>query len=128
MTSAAFELSNRADVPCIPRDEFVARARGRQVRVIECAARDMLGSLFNATAYMVVATVILMLVIDWDWNIRFLIAVAFFHAIAAMCLLDVFAANRVAYYRVETVDAGDRLAFATPSLDEASAVAAIVWT
>ena len=124
MTASAIEFTVTDDVPCIPREAFLSRARGRRVRVITCAARDFEGPLFNATVYMAMATAFLILIVDWGWTMRFLIAVGFFLAVAAMCASDVFDANRVTFYRVETIDGGEQLAYATPLLEDAEAVAA----
>ncbi|MEO0730573.1 MAG: hypothetical protein AAFR23_09520 [Pseudomonadota bacterium] len=115
-------LQETAEGRFLPRDAFIAAVRGRPVQISENSDRDFHGPLCNATAYFILGTVFLILVFYFMWNPRFLFATLFFFCVAAMALMDVASSNRLTFYRVDTVDGGEALSFATPSLDEARAL------
>ncbi|MEO1693709.1 MAG: hypothetical protein AAFR55_00540 [Pseudomonadota bacterium] len=110
----------------LPRDAFLKAARGRRVQVSVNGDRDFHGPLCNATAYFALGTVFLILVLIYLWNPRFLIATGFFYVVACMALTDIAASRRLTFYRVDTADGRDPVSYATPSLEDAQALAARV--
>ncbi|MEO0791434.1 MAG: hypothetical protein AAFY27_02715 [Pseudomonadota bacterium] len=120
--SEALRFRDPAHGTFLPRDEFLQVSRGRPVQLFFADERDVQGPLVNATLYFGLAALFLILVVDHLWNDRFLIATVFFLAVAAMAFTDSVTANRVRYFRVDTVDASTRVSYATPSLDEAQDV------
>jgi len=92
----------------VPIRDIVAR-RWEQVE-----ERDSLGAFANALAYFLGATALAIAIIDFGWDMRLLIAVAFLLAIGLSGLIDVAAAGKVTYYRlVVTVRSGETLTYAT---------------
>lgn len=110
----------------LPKPDFLHAVQGRRVAITANHDRDFHGPLFNATAYFAIGTFFMVLVFYYLWNTRFLIVTAFFYTIACMALSDILASRRLTFYRVDTVDAGDAVSFATPSLAEAQQVVAAV--
>jgi len=108
----------------LPRAAFLREARGRPVRVMRWSERDDQGPLFNFLAYAAGACAVLILVVDFEWQTRFLVGSVFLATIAIMALLDALAARAVHYVSVETTDGGAKLRHVTPTEAEAKSIMA----
>lgn len=62
--------------------------------------RDFLASLFNYVAYLAVATVMLVLVVQAGARDRFLLVTLFFVVVGAASLLDIARTSRIGFYRL----------------------------
>jgi hypothetical protein len=90
---------------------------------LEVVERDWDGQWLCFAIYFLAAGAILTGVLGGQLDVRFLIAVTFLAAIAAMSVADALAVRAIGVYRLEIVThAGERIIHATPSLDQAVAL------
>ena len=82
--------------------------------------RDFLGSLLNYSAYLIVAGIFLVLVVQAGWRERFLLATIFFAVVGVTSLIDMGLSNRIRLYRLSiTTRDGQILEFTTANASEA---------
>ena len=91
----------------------VAEIAGRRLEKV--SERDTAGAMLNAMLYMLAAVVFLFLIVEGQWSGRFIIAIAFFMAIALMAFSDVLTTKPIVYYRLHvTTRSGGAVVHATP--------------
>ena len=82
--------------------------------------RDFLGSLLNYSAYLIIAAIFMVLVVQAGWRERFLLATIFFAIVGATSLIDIGLSNRIRLYRLSiTTRDGKILEFTTANASEA---------
>lgn len=82
--------------------------------------RDFLGSLLNYSAYLIVAGIFLVLVVQGGWRDRFLLAMIFFAIVGFTSLIDIGLSNRIRLYQLTiTTRDGKIIAFTTANAAEA---------
>ena len=87
--------------------------------------RDFLGSLLNYSAYLVVAAIFMVLVVQGGWRERFLLATLFFSVVGFTSLIDIGLSNRIRLYRLSiTTRDGQILEFTTANASEADSLLA----
>ena len=84
----------------------VALADVREISPDATRERDFLGSLFNYSAYLIVAAIFMVLVVQGGWRERFLLATVFFAIVGATSLIDIGLSTRIQLYRL-TIATGD---------------------
>lgn len=87
--------------------------------------KDFLGSLLNYSAYLIVAGIFLVLVVQAGWRERFLLGTVFFAIVGFTSLIDIGLASRIRLYRlsIETAD-GRIIDFTTADAAEADRLTA----
>jgi Family of unknown function (DUF6232) len=70
--------------------------------------RDFLGSMLNYSAYLIVAAIFMVLVVQAGWRERFLLSTIFFAIVGFTSLVDIGLATRIKLYRlrIATADGG----------------------
>ncbi len=87
--------------------------------------KDFLGCLLNYSAYLIVAGIFLVLVVQAGWRERFLLGTVFFAIVGFTSLIDIGLASRIRLYRlsIETAD-GRIIDFTTADAAEADQLTA----
>jgi Family of unknown function (DUF6232) len=101
----------------------------RSVSLRATQEKDFLGSLLNYSAYLIVAAVFMVLVVQAGWRERFLLATIFFAIVGFTSLVDIGLASRIRLYRlsIETAD-GRTIDFTTADAAEADRLTAALAT
>lgn len=81
-------------------NQRVPLAAIRGFRLSAQEERDFLGSLLNYSAYLTVAAIFMVLVVQASWRERFLLATIFFAIVGFTSLIDVGRASRIRLYRL----------------------------
>ncbi len=82
--------------------------------------RDFLGSLLNYSAYLFVAGIFMLLVVQAGWRERFFLATIFFAIVGFTSLIDIGLSNRIHLYQLTiTTRDGKILEFTTANAAEA---------
>ena len=87
--------------------------------------RDFLGSLLNYSAYLAVAGIFMILVVQAGWRERFLLATIFFAIVGFTSLIDIVLSSRIRLYRLTIVtNDGRNVGFVTADAAEADRLTA----
>jgi hypothetical protein len=78
----------------------LAKVHGISVTTRE--ERDFLGCLLNYSAYLIVAAIFLVLVVQAEWRERFLLATLFYALVGFTSLLDIWRTNGIGLYQLAT--------------------------
>ena len=84
----------------------VALADVREISRDATRERDFLGCLLNYSAYLIVAAIFMILVVQAGWRERFLLATVFFAIVGTTSLIDIGLSTRIQLYRL-TIATGD---------------------
>ncbi len=77
--------------------------------------RDVLASMLNYSAYLVVAAIFMVLVVQAGWRERFLLATIFFAVVGLTSLIDIGRATSIRLYRLSIVtNDGGNIDFVSP--------------
>jgi Family of unknown function (DUF6232) len=77
----------------------------RGVSMSAAQEKDFLGSLLNYSAYLIVAAIFMVLVVQAGWRERFLLATVFFAIVGLTSMIDIVLATRVKLYRLQIATA-----------------------
>jgi hypothetical protein len=102
------DLSGGADAILRIGQQRLRVADIRGLSIVAHSERDFLGNLLNYSAYLIVAGIFMILVVQAGWRERFLLSTLFFAIVGFTSLIDIGLATRIKLYRlrIATVDGG----------------------
>ena len=107
-TNRPWDLNGGADAMLRIGQQRLRVADIRGVSIVANSERDFSPSLLNYSAYLTVAAIFMILVVQAGWRERFLLATLFFAIVGFTSLIDIGLATRIKLYRlrIATADGG----------------------
>jgi hypothetical protein len=99
-TNRAWDITGAADGSLRIGNRWLPLAEIRGVRIAANSERDFLGSLLNYSAYLIVAAMFMIFVLQAGWRERFLLATVFFFIVGSSSLIDIWQSRRIKLYKL----------------------------